>query len=70
MATPRSVASELGPHGLHMSNKKEARLIWVNYLAWWFALKQIDPMHQEEESIEHNQTHRGFSLVICAHTNH
>ena len=28
--TPRSAASDLGLHRLHMSNKKDARLIWVN----------------------------------------
>ena len=27
--TPHSVASGLGLHGLHMSHKKDARLIWV-----------------------------------------
>ena len=30
--TPRSVASDLGLHCLSMSHKKDARLIWVNYM--------------------------------------
>ena len=30
--TPRSVASDLGLHDLHMSHKKDAMLIWVNPL--------------------------------------
>ena len=29
--TPRSVASDLGQHCLHMSQKWDARLIWVKF---------------------------------------